>query len=206
MEPEGVQDAPVLRQRRLRRRAGWMERILTAAFIAALLLYAYDYLLTGSQGTGILWYQTRTAALEFLSWRIQAYVWVLVPLVGILTVLLRGVLPVIEIPIVSGNHAEARWVKHWYIPGTLRSEGDQWTWREGRYRAYIDRRHLARRGTLGWGVTVPVERTINDADGEVLYDTAEIPTYVSRATNRRLFREVQERVVQDHRALKELMK
>ncbi len=188
-----------------KRRAGIFERILTAGFILALLLFAYDYILGGSQATGYLWFQARVALMDFLAWRIEAFVWILVPLVAFLTVALRGVLPVIEIPVMHGDHGEAQWVKRWYFPGTLRTKDDLWTWREGRYSAHVHRRNLARRGALGWAVTVPVERYVNETELEVTYDTREVTTYLSRTMNHRLQQEVRERTLQDERFLRELM-
>lgn len=196
---------PVPFPRHHKRRAGVLERLLTGAFLVALLLFAYDYILGGSQATGFLWYKARVAVIDFLSWRVQAYVWVLVPLVAVLTVALRGVLPIIEVPLMHGEHGEAEWVKKWYWPGSLKEQGDLWSWREGPLTAYIHRRYFARRGLLGWGVTVPVERYVVESDQEVIYDARDVTTYLSRTLNRRLQQEVRERTLQDERFLRELM-
>ncbi|MFO1535295.1 MAG: hypothetical protein ABR586_06480 [Thermoplasmatota archaeon] len=50
---------------------------------------------------------------------------------------------------------------------------------------------------LGYGITVPVERNVSDLDGEVTYDTAQVPAYESRTLHRRLQLEVQQRTMQD---------
>jgi hypothetical protein len=181
------------------RRASILERGILAALALGLALFFTDYVLGGSQGASYAWFQSRQAVLAFLSWRIEAYVLVLVPVLGVGSYFLRYVLPVIEIPLLGTGEGEARWQRIWYWPGSLRLLDDEATWREGRSQAFVNKAFLARRGWMGYGVTVPVERNANPVAGEITYDTADIPAYTSRTLARRLQREVQERVVEDHK-------
>jgi hypothetical protein len=182
-----------------RRRRSRLEFFIIASLALGLALFFVDYVLGGAQAAGYLWFKARTAALEFLAWRIQAYVFVLIPTVAVLAYFLRHALPIIEIPILGAGALEAHWVKVWYWPGSLHYEDDEATWQEGRRRAYINKAFLARRGFLGLGVTVPVERTQDDGHNEITYDTASIPAYRSRIQHRRLLEEIEEHVGRQHR-------
>lgn len=145
-----------------------------------------------------------TPCLGVLAWRIDAYVWVLIPTILVAGAALRYTLPIIEIPVLGTQAAEAKWIRKWYRPGTLSVQDGEVTWREGRYRAYVNKAHIARRGLFGYGITVPVERNVSEGDLEITYDTADVPAYRSRTLNRRLQQEVQERIIQEHKALGEL--
>jgi hypothetical protein len=176
------------------------ERLLIVALALGLALFFLDYVLGGAQAAGYLWFQARRFVLDFLAWQIQAYVFVLVPGVLVLAYLMQHVLPIIEIPVLGAGSQEAHLIKVWYRPGSYHFQDGEATWKEGRHQAFINKAFVTRRGLFfGLRVTVPVERIVDDVDGEVLYDPASIPAYTSRTQDRRLQRELRERVVQDHK-------
>lgn len=179
-----------------RRRRGPIELLLLVLLALGLALFFLDYVLGGTQAVGYLWFQARQAALDFLAWQVQAYVLILVPVLALSAYAMRHALPIIEIPLLGAGSLEAHWMKVWYWPGSFHLEQGEATWREGRRRAFINKAFIARKGLLfGYGVTVPVERISDDVDGEIVYDSANIPAYESRTQHRRLMRELQERSV-----------
>jgi hypothetical protein len=163
------------------------EKIALAALAIALVLVLVNYLLGGLDGLGYVWFNIEQAALDFISWRINVYVLALVPILALGAGALRHSLPVIQIPLRGAGDQEAKWLRKWYWPGSYRIQEGEATWREGRYRAYVNKTHISRQGLLlGLGVTVAVERNVDEATGEVTYDPVEVPAYRSRTLHRRL--------------------
>lgn len=183
-------------------RRGVLEAILLLAFLGGLLLLFVNYVLGGLDGVGYAWYQGQQAVLDFLSWRVNVYVLALAPTLAVVAYLLRHCLPIIEIPLLGTGNLEARVLKRWYWPGTFRIQEGEATWREARVRAYVNKALIAHTGLWGYLIVTTVERNINDADGEVTYDTAEIAAYQSRTLRRRWEQEVQQRIQQDEETLR----
>lgn len=172
---------------RPRRRVTPGEKVAVGALLAALTLVFVNYLLGGLDGLSYAWFSFEQAIVEFITWRISVYALVLFPAMAIGAGLLRHSLPVVQIPLRGAGDQEAKWLRKWYWPGTFRIQEGEATWLEGRHRAYCNKAHISRQGLLlGQGITVAVERNVDEETLEVTYDPVEIPAYRSRTLARRL--------------------
>lgn len=203
MPTESEPEAPATpRAAPVRRRSSWLERITLAAFLAGLALFFVNYVLGGLDGAAYIWVQVQQAALDFATSHGTYYHAALLPLVAVVAYLMRHALPIIEIPLMGAGGEEAKWLHKWYWPGSFRIEDGEASWREGRTRAFVNKAFIARKGLfLGYGVTVPVERNVGEAAGEVTYDPSEVPAYESRTLHRRLQVEVRQRAMQEQQNL-----
>ena len=181
------------------RRASWPERLAILSLGLGLALFFVDYVLGGAQGAGYAWFEMRRSLLAFLAWQIHVYVLALVPIVAVSGYISHNALPIIDGPLLGAGDQEARRMRVWYWPGTLRIIDDEATWREGKSRAFINKAFLDKRGMFGYTIRVPVERNVDPVAGEVTYDPAEVPAYRSRTLERRLQIEVQQRIIEDHK-------
>jgi hypothetical protein len=180
-----------------------LEVVTWTLLLVGIGVFFLNYVLGGLDGVAYAWYEAQQAALDFVSWRLDVYALVLAPTIAVVAYLLRHALPIIEIPVLGAGNLEARVIRKWYWPGSFRIEDAEASWREGRWRGFVNKALIARTGFLGYLIVQPVERNVSEADREVTYDTATVPAYTSRTLHRRLQREAQERIVQDHRSLRE---
>jgi len=180
-----------------------LEFIAWGLLLMGLVVFFLNFVLNGLDGAGLIWYQVQQAVLDVLTWRFPVYAWVLLPALSVGAYFLRHALPIIEIPLLGASDLEAKVLWRWYWPGSLRVEDAEASWREGRNRAFVNKALITRNGVFGYLIRCTVERNVSEADHEVTYDPAETPAYTSRTLHRRLQREAQERIVQDHRAMRE---
>jgi hypothetical protein len=179
-----------------------LELFTWGLLLVGLGVFFLNYVLGGLDGVAYAWYQVQQVALDFVSWRLNVYALALAPTVAVVAYLLRHACPIIQIRLL-GSNLDHKVLHKWYWPGSFRLQDEEATWREGRYRAYVNKGLIDRTGWFAYTIFAVVERNVSDADREVTYDTAQTPAYVSRTLHRRLQREAQERIVQDHRALRE---
>lgn len=136
-----------------------------------LVLGAFNVLFGGIQGGSYAFHRVQDTLLSLVAWKVEVFWWLGAIMLLVLAFVARYSLPTILVPVMGAGEKEARTITVWYRPGSFRVESDMAYWKEGSKEARINKTFVSRLHGMGFMLTTPVLRRVDEARGVIYYET-----------------------------------